>query len=196
MSGEVLPQRRSCVETRRAPSLPLVAPPLGFPRYRAPEGTLNGKSGSLEAWKFLFLKGRCPTPRLLFFRKGYKARNGGRRARSAAKPQSARWNPRRFAPTVASLRFQFPRAVLPQFHPSPARRALCSPFSVLWGGLAAPTLRPQAHTKSTESDQDLRRPCPFGILMICTQLLRCVQPVLDPWTWATGNASSKGCSHD
>ena len=28
-------RRRSCVETLRAPSLPLVAPPLGFPRYRA-----------------------------------------------------------------------------------------------------------------------------------------------------------------
>ena len=48
---QVLPRRRSCVETRRAPSLPLVAPPLGFPRYRAPEGALNGKLGSLEAWR-------------------------------------------------------------------------------------------------------------------------------------------------
>ena len=51
VSGEVLPRRRSCVETLRAPSLPLVAPPLGFPRYRAPEGALKRgmrKFGSLE----------------------------------------------------------------------------------------------------------------------------------------------------
>ena len=52
MPGEVLPRRQSCVETRRAPSLPLVAPPLGFPRYRAPEGALKGELGSLEAWRF------------------------------------------------------------------------------------------------------------------------------------------------
>ena len=44
MSGEVLPQRRSCVETLRAPSLPLVAPPLGFPRYRA-KGVANARPG-------------------------------------------------------------------------------------------------------------------------------------------------------
>ena len=33
-----------------------------------------------------------------------KARNGGRRARSAAEPQSDRWSPKRFAPPLASLR--------------------------------------------------------------------------------------------
>ena len=37
-AGEVLPRRRFCVETRRAPSLLSVAPPLKFPRYRAPKG--------------------------------------------------------------------------------------------------------------------------------------------------------------
>ena len=36
-----------------------------------------------------------------------KARNGGRRSRSAAKPQSDRWSPKRFAPPLASLRSQF-----------------------------------------------------------------------------------------
>ena len=37
----------------------------------------------------------------------FKARNGGRRSRSAAKPQSDRWSPKRFAPIAASLRFPF-----------------------------------------------------------------------------------------
>ena len=36
-----------------------------------------------------------------------KARNGGRRSRSAAGPQSDRWSPKRFAPHLASLRFPF-----------------------------------------------------------------------------------------
>ena len=40
------------------------------------------------------------------FREGDKARNGGRRSRSAAKPLSDRWSPKRFAPTLASLRFK------------------------------------------------------------------------------------------
>ena len=39
--GKVFPRRRFGVETLRAPSLPLVTPPLGFPRYRAPEGALK-----------------------------------------------------------------------------------------------------------------------------------------------------------
>ena len=51
--------------------------------------------------------GLRPTPRPFFFRKDHKARNGGRRSRSAAKPQSDRWSPKRFAPTLASLRFPF-----------------------------------------------------------------------------------------
>ena len=34
-----------------------------------------------------------------------QARNGGRRSRSAAKPQSDRWSPKRFAPHLASLRW-------------------------------------------------------------------------------------------
>ena len=38
---------------------------------------------------------------------GGRGRNGGRRSRSAAKPQSDRWSPKRFAPTLASLRFHF-----------------------------------------------------------------------------------------
>ena len=42
--GKWRPQRRFCVETRRAPSLPLVAPPLGFPRYRA-KGVANARPG-------------------------------------------------------------------------------------------------------------------------------------------------------
>ena len=37
MSGDGFPRRRSCVETLRTPSLPLVAPSLGFPCYRALE---------------------------------------------------------------------------------------------------------------------------------------------------------------
>ena len=42
--GKWRPQRRFCVETLRAPSLPLVAPPLGFPRYRA-KGVANARPG-------------------------------------------------------------------------------------------------------------------------------------------------------
>ena len=85
---QVLPRRRSCVETRRAPSLPLVAPPLGFPRYRAPEG-------GLEAY---FVGGTLPHIFIILLPD--KARNGGRRSRSAAKPQSDRWSPKRFAPPL------------------------------------------------------------------------------------------------
>ena len=58
----VFPRRRFGVETLRAPSLPLVAPPLGFPRHRA----LNG---GLEAWRrgrLALLVGFRPTPRLSF----------------------------------------------------------------------------------------------------------------------------------
>ena len=44
-----------------------------------------------------------------------KARNGGRRSRSVAKPQSDRWSPKRFAPPLASLASlwsPFPRTLL------------------------------------------------------------------------------------
>ena len=47
------------------------------------------------------LPGRGAAPHIPYF----KARNGGRRSRSAAKPQSDRWSPKRFAPIAASLRF-------------------------------------------------------------------------------------------
>ena len=43
--------------------------------------------------------------RAVFSWESDKARNGGRRARSAAEPQSDRWSPKRFARPVASLRF-------------------------------------------------------------------------------------------
>ena len=46
------------------------------------------------------------------FRENGEARNGGRRARSAAKPQSDRWSPKRFAPTLASLRLPFSDVLL------------------------------------------------------------------------------------
>ena len=45
LSGEVFPRRRFGEETQRAPSLPLVTPPLGFPRYCVPEEL------SKERWK-------------------------------------------------------------------------------------------------------------------------------------------------
>ena len=99
VSGEVLPQRRSCVETLRAPSLPLVAPPLGFPRYRAPEGALKGELISLEAWKVGVVGVALPHTLTSYL----TARNGGRRSRSAAKPQSDRWSPKRFAPPPLRL---------------------------------------------------------------------------------------------
>ena len=92
LSGEVFPRRRSCVETLRAPSFPLVTPPLGFPRYRAPEGALKGELGSLEAWRLrslALLVGLRPTPRPFFFRKGDTRREtegggrGQRRSRRA-----------------------------------------------------------------------------------------------------------------
>ena len=102
----------------------------------------------MEVWKLgslVFLVGLCPTPRPFFF----STRNGGRRSRSAAKPQSDRWSPKRFAPPLASLRFQFspdttatPSPVAPQGRSVAveglALRActLCSPFSVLRGALA------------------------------------------------------------
>ena len=106
----------------------------------------------MEVWKLgslVLLVGLCPTPRPFFFSKDHTARNGGRRSRSAAKPQSDRWSPKRFAPPLASLRFQFspdttatPSPVAPQ-----GRSVLCSrgrfvpsglhaPFSVLRGALA------------------------------------------------------------
>ena len=94
-SREVFPRRRFSVETLRAPSLPLVTSPLGFPRYRV-------LKGSLEAWRFGSFGGALPhTPTF------FKARNGGRRSRSAAKPQSDRWSPKRLAPHLASSRFLF-----------------------------------------------------------------------------------------
>ena len=76
---EVLPRRRSCVETQRAPSLPLIAPPLGFPRYRAPKGALKRerwKFGSLEVWKFSFYGGASPHILYIpyFFTQGAKRR--------------------------------------------------------------------------------------------------------------------------
>ena len=46
---EVLPQRRSCVETRRAPSLLSVAPPLGFPRHRVRGGFAAPENGKRKA---------------------------------------------------------------------------------------------------------------------------------------------------
>ncbi len=94
VSGEVLPRRRSCVETLRAPSLPLVAPPLGFPRY-----------GSLEAWKFSFYEEALPH---ILYIPYFKARNGGRRSQ----PQSDRWSPKRFAPPLRLCGPNFPRTLL------------------------------------------------------------------------------------
>ena len=52
---------------------------------------------------FTFMERLHPTPNFPYF----KARNGGRRSRSAAKPQSDRWRPKRFAPIIASLRSPF-----------------------------------------------------------------------------------------
>ena len=49
----------------------------------------------------------APAGRRVEARENDKARNGGRRSRSAAKPQSDRWSPKRFAPPFASLRSQF-----------------------------------------------------------------------------------------
>ena len=68
---------------------------------------LKGRSkgaGSLADWSSWEAP---PHPRPFFFRKDHKARNEGRRSRSAAKPQSDRRSPKRFAPTLASLRSQF-----------------------------------------------------------------------------------------
>ena len=59
-----------------------------------------------------------------------KARNGGRRARSAAKPQSDRWSPRRFAPTVASLRFSFSSDTIVPHPFSDPIRSLSGPLRV------------------------------------------------------------------
>ena len=42
MSGDGFPRRRSCVDLLRIPSLPLVAPSLGFPCYRALGGWPKG----------------------------------------------------------------------------------------------------------------------------------------------------------
>ena len=49
----------------------------------------------------------APAGRRVEARENDKARNGGRRSRSAVKPQSDRWSPKRFAPPLASLRSQF-----------------------------------------------------------------------------------------
>ena len=90
------------IQTLKARRAELDPPPLGFPRYRAPKGALKGvgKFRSLEAWKFGFVGGALPHTSTFYL----TARNGGRRARSAAEPQSDRRSPRRFAPTIASLR--------------------------------------------------------------------------------------------
>ena len=98
MSEGVFPQRRFGVETWRAPSLPSVAPPLGFPRYRAKGAAYAAPENG---------KRSAPTGRRVVPRGNAKARNGGRRSRSAAKPQSDRWSPKRFAPPIASLRLPF-----------------------------------------------------------------------------------------
>ena len=148
MSGEVLPRRRSCVETLRAPSLPLVAPPLGFPRYRAPEGALKGELGSLEAWmlgSLVLLVGLCPTLRLPFFikrRQGAKRRAAvavsGEAAERPMEPEAVRAHPCVFAVPISlgTIAFIFVRWP----HPSPRRGV---PFSVAVEGLAlrACTLR-------------------------------------------------------
>ena len=79
--------------------------PSGFART----GVLAGKEGFRFPWTVL--KTENGNQKVLFrvdgwsSRKNDKARNGGRRARSAAKPQSDRWSPKRFAPPLASLRF-------------------------------------------------------------------------------------------
>ena len=93
--GKVFPQRRSCVETLRAPSLPLIAPPLRFPRYCAPEGALKGGLGSLEAWRLgslVLLVGHYPTPRLLISRRetegGGRGQRRSRRATDGARSGS------------------------------------------------------------------------------------------------------------
>ena len=62
------------------------------------------KFGSLEAWRFGFAGGAPPHTLTSYL----TARNGGRRSRSAAEPQSDRRSPKRFAPLLASLRSQFP----------------------------------------------------------------------------------------
>ena len=64
------------------------------------------------AWWFGFVGGGRPIPDII----RDKARNGGRRSRSAAKPQSDRWSPKRFAPPRASSRsypFSPNRGLLP-----------------------------------------------------------------------------------
>ena len=109
VSGKVFPRILSCVKTLRSPSFPLGAQPLGFPRYRAQGAAYAAPENRDQKTKIrtsLRDDGRSS-------REKDKARNGGRRARSAAKPQSARWSPKRFAPPLASLRFlYFPRTLL------------------------------------------------------------------------------------
>ena len=79
--------------------------PSGFART----DVLAGKEGFRFPWTVL--KTENGNQKVLFrgdgwsSRKNDKARNGGRQARSAAKPQSDRWSPKRFAPPLASLRF-------------------------------------------------------------------------------------------
>ena len=106
VSGEVLPRRRFGVETRRAPSLLLVAPPLGFPRYRAPEGALKKTRRTKRAgtkWQTFHGYG---TP--------CGARNGDSGKRQGANQRAAiavsgiaaerPMEPKGFAPLFASLR--------------------------------------------------------------------------------------------
>ena len=98
VSGEVLPRRRFGVETRRAPSLPLVAPPLGFPRYRAPEGALKEMIGSSDVG---FYGEASPTPLLSLLQ------GANRRAAVAVSGVAAErpMEPKGVASPFASLRF-------------------------------------------------------------------------------------------
>ena len=110
MSGEVFPRRRFGVETLRAPSFPLVAPPLGFPRYRAPEGALKRGIGSLADSLIGVLSGALPYILIILIRQGAKRRaavavSGEAAVQSANQP--IQLISRRSVGAPTSLRFPF-----------------------------------------------------------------------------------------
>ena len=89
------------METLRAPSLPLVAPPLGFPRYRAPEGALKRGIGSLADSLIGVLSGALPYILIILIRQGAKRRAAvavsGEAAERPMEPEAVRASPRVFA---------------------------------------------------------------------------------------------------